>query len=300
MAATTSSVPPGGCEVCDAPTTQRCVACLAHGLDLYSCSTDHQRLLWPAHRLVCGANSSPFMPPDLSSDQRNQLCSHTIDTGALFFPSLTLTPQKTRAKACWTAAFGGENKAKVKKGSKTARLIDSGMQSSEIKQAVLLHAWARLCDLDDHDPPLLSPALTPMHHAASLYMQIRALHLRPIDADVNNRLLHAILFLFQLASFETRSDRPPSSFSPEYLPTAARNVLDLLSPCMAGYSLRAVVDAVCALVNYVAPIAKLDLKCLGDVDGPGTSVLYFTRSPPREKAKKEDGGERARAPEKGV
>ena len=135
------------CEVCDAPTAQRCVACVAQGLSFSFCSRQHQRLvrplslytslllsaadahpapqLWPSHRLVCGTKSHPFIPPDLSLADTDTLRSLQLRGDSLNFPSIVLAPQKRRAKACWSAEFGPETKVKVKKGSKQARLLEN-------------------------------------------------------------------------------------------------------------------------------------------------------------------------------
>ncbi|GAA6010669.1 hypothetical protein JCM10207_007795 [Rhodosporidiobolus poonsookiae] len=64
-----STPPTGQCLMCGAETTQRCSACAAAELDLFFCSTEHQKLLWPVHRDVCGANSNPFRWPLLSNDE---------------------------------------------------------------------------------------------------------------------------------------------------------------------------------------------------------------------------------------
>ncbi|GAA5914374.1 hypothetical protein JCM8208_002828, partial [Rhodotorula glutinis] len=45
---------PQPCEVCGVETTQRCSSCLEAGIDLFFCGKDHQKLVWPAHKTVCG------------------------------------------------------------------------------------------------------------------------------------------------------------------------------------------------------------------------------------------------------
>ncbi|GAA5903823.1 hypothetical protein JCM8208_006589 [Rhodotorula glutinis] len=42
------------CEVCGAPTRRCCAACQAAGLAIFFCSKDHQKLVWPVHKPVCG------------------------------------------------------------------------------------------------------------------------------------------------------------------------------------------------------------------------------------------------------
>ncbi|GAA5945763.1 hypothetical protein JCM3775_005843 [Rhodotorula graminis] len=61
---------PQPCEVCGVETTSKCAACESAGISLFSCSRDHQKLVWPAHKLVCGPGKAlPFaMLPLLDSD----------------------------------------------------------------------------------------------------------------------------------------------------------------------------------------------------------------------------------------
>ncbi|GAA5846276.1 hypothetical protein JCM9279_005885 [Rhodotorula babjevae] len=58
------------CEVCGVETTQRCSACVKAGIDLFFCSKDHQKLVWPAHKTVCGPGKAhPFAVTPLSGDE---------------------------------------------------------------------------------------------------------------------------------------------------------------------------------------------------------------------------------------
>ncbi|GAA5876666.1 hypothetical protein JCM8547_005768 [Rhodosporidiobolus lusitaniae] len=57
----------GPCCVCVATTTQRCGACQGAGFDLFFCSRERQKLVWFAHKRVCGPNSRPFRFPPLTA-----------------------------------------------------------------------------------------------------------------------------------------------------------------------------------------------------------------------------------------
>ncbi|GAA6032908.1 hypothetical protein JCM8097_000043 [Rhodosporidiobolus ruineniae] len=59
----------GKCCVCGQETKDRCGACAKAGFDLFFCSREHQKLVWFAHKLVCGPKSKPFSFPPLSQDQ---------------------------------------------------------------------------------------------------------------------------------------------------------------------------------------------------------------------------------------
>ncbi|GAA5889019.1 hypothetical protein JCM6882_009718 [Rhodosporidiobolus microsporus] len=59
----------GHCCVCGTSTNQRCSACGTAGFDLFFCSREHQKLVYFAHKKVCGANAKPFLLPRLSKDE---------------------------------------------------------------------------------------------------------------------------------------------------------------------------------------------------------------------------------------
>ncbi|GAA5846263.1 hypothetical protein JCM9279_005880 [Rhodotorula babjevae] len=68
------------CEVCGVETTQRCSSCLEAGIDLFFCSKDHQKLVWPAHKTVCGPGKAhPFAVTPLSQDELATLTDHLDD-----------------------------------------------------------------------------------------------------------------------------------------------------------------------------------------------------------------------------
>ncbi|BGP15741.1 hypothetical protein JCM10213_007964 [Rhodosporidiobolus nylandii] len=64
-----SSLDAQPCCVCGKETTQKCGACAAAGFDLFFCSREHQKLIWPAHRRVCGPSAKPFKLPLLSQEE---------------------------------------------------------------------------------------------------------------------------------------------------------------------------------------------------------------------------------------
>ncbi|GAA5928453.1 hypothetical protein JCM10213_005739 [Rhodosporidiobolus nylandii] len=58
------------CCVCGTMTANRCSACADQGgFRLFFCSREHQKLIWPSHKRVCGAASNPFLPPALTPDE---------------------------------------------------------------------------------------------------------------------------------------------------------------------------------------------------------------------------------------
>ncbi|BGP39633.1 hypothetical protein JCM10449v2_003584 [Rhodotorula kratochvilovae] len=62
------------CLVCDEMTKNRCSSCVKAGIDLFFCSKEHQKLVWKAHKEVCGPPfASPFTPPDLTEAEVDAL-----------------------------------------------------------------------------------------------------------------------------------------------------------------------------------------------------------------------------------
>ncbi|GAA6041409.1 hypothetical protein JCM8097_005236 [Rhodosporidiobolus ruineniae] len=69
--------PQGQCCACGGPSTQRCSACLEAGFELFFCSQEHQKLVWFAHKLMCGMgdgkSSKPFRLPAITKHEARTL-----------------------------------------------------------------------------------------------------------------------------------------------------------------------------------------------------------------------------------
>ncbi|GAA5914400.1 hypothetical protein JCM8208_002840 [Rhodotorula glutinis] len=87
------------CLVCGAETENRCSSCAEAGIDLRFCSSDHQALVWKAHRRVCGpGKANPFTWPLLSRSESAELVEHMHETTGTL---ITADPgRKTVASAC--------------------------------------------------------------------------------------------------------------------------------------------------------------------------------------------------------
>ncbi|GAA5906482.1 hypothetical protein JCM8208_004673 [Rhodotorula glutinis] len=73
------------CLVCAIKTENRCSNCAKAGIDLFFCSPDHQKLVWKAHRRVCGpGKANPFTWPLLSQHEFDEIIEHMHEvTGML-------------------------------------------------------------------------------------------------------------------------------------------------------------------------------------------------------------------------
>ncbi|GAA6041053.1 hypothetical protein JCM8097_004692 [Rhodosporidiobolus ruineniae] len=66
----------GPCLVCGEETASRCEACRQAGIDLFFCSREHQKLLWPVHKKVCGpGKANPSTWPALSTQEQEEVVS---------------------------------------------------------------------------------------------------------------------------------------------------------------------------------------------------------------------------------
>ncbi|GAA6041048.1 hypothetical protein JCM8097_004690 [Rhodosporidiobolus ruineniae] len=67
----------GSCLACGEETTVGCGTCRRQGINLFFCSKEHQKLLWPAHKKVCGpGKANPFTWPDLTREEAAEAQSH--------------------------------------------------------------------------------------------------------------------------------------------------------------------------------------------------------------------------------
>ncbi|KAL7337026.1 hypothetical protein BJY59DRAFT_518563 [Rhodotorula toruloides] len=64
----------GECLVCGTETKNRCSRYLNADIDLFFCSPDHQKLVWPLHRFFCGpGKANPWEWPPLSREEADYL-----------------------------------------------------------------------------------------------------------------------------------------------------------------------------------------------------------------------------------
>ncbi|BGP15647.1 hypothetical protein JCM10213v2_003636 [Rhodosporidiobolus nylandii] len=67
----------GECCVCGKETADRCGACAEADFALFFCSREHQKLIWPVHKRVCGPGKcNPFRCPDLTEEEAKDVKKH--------------------------------------------------------------------------------------------------------------------------------------------------------------------------------------------------------------------------------
>ncbi|BGP15700.1 hypothetical protein JCM10213v2_003689 [Rhodosporidiobolus nylandii] len=70
----------GECCVCGQETSNRCGACAEADFSLFFCSREHQKLIWPVHKRVCGPLSTLCLHPFLESDEALDAKQHIRTT----------------------------------------------------------------------------------------------------------------------------------------------------------------------------------------------------------------------------
>ncbi|GAA5942337.1 hypothetical protein JCM10213_004142 [Rhodosporidiobolus nylandii] len=72
----------GECCVCGKETANRCGACAEADFSLFFCSREHQKVIWPVHKRVCGPGKcSPFRWPRPNEDEAADARAHAHDKG---------------------------------------------------------------------------------------------------------------------------------------------------------------------------------------------------------------------------
>ncbi|GAA5887863.1 hypothetical protein JCM6882_000780 [Rhodosporidiobolus microsporus] len=106
-----STAPPQReCWVCGKATTTRCGPCGEAGVEIFFCSREHQKRVWPIHKLVCGPGKAhPFVWPLLSPEEADFACAHLFNSlptgpfagaalGPLLWRFMEIQPEETEAQ----------------------------------------------------------------------------------------------------------------------------------------------------------------------------------------------------------
>ncbi|BGP20618.1 hypothetical protein JCM10213_007154 [Rhodosporidiobolus nylandii] len=93
---------PPGCIVCGAQTTQRCSSCAHVGLEVRFCKPEHQKLIWFAHKRVCGKNAKPYRFPLLTAEEARVAKEVAFTVPLLYTANETLAGYYKKVLGCST------------------------------------------------------------------------------------------------------------------------------------------------------------------------------------------------------
>ncbi|GAA5826285.1 hypothetical protein JCM5353_003775 [Sporobolomyces roseus] len=75
----TSPILYGRCVVCNKPSNLKCSPCASNGTQwMYFCGQDHQKLIWPLHKRVCGKRSTPWSWPPLTKKELQEMVELSV------------------------------------------------------------------------------------------------------------------------------------------------------------------------------------------------------------------------------
>ncbi|GAA6041417.1 hypothetical protein JCM8097_005240 [Rhodosporidiobolus ruineniae] len=176
-----ASSPQGQCCVCCAATTMRCGPCAKAGFDLFFCSQAHQKLIWTAHKLMCGMGSEekPFRLSPLTKDELR-----------LLKDEMEKPMGWTRIEEAFAQSFPAEEKAR-------ARVIFEALTQPDSSHNLFIHSFtAGLCffrqyafelHLDEH-----WPAGVPEHPLVPVKVPASALNVQASFASMFAYLSEAV------------------------------------------------------------------------------------------------------------
>ncbi|GAA5938834.1 hypothetical protein JCM10213_006130 [Rhodosporidiobolus nylandii] len=157
----------GECCVCGQETSNRCGACAEADFSLFFCSREHQKLIWPVHKRVCGPLSTLCLHPFLESDEaldakqhiRTTLSTTLFGTASLYDwlrfcdPSITPAQVKVRPVPLSLSPPSGEREGSSPDPPAPQTLIErltvgSGLEREKGQDTLLTQIrsvrWARL------------------------------------------------------------------------------------------------------------------------------------------------------------
>ncbi|GAA6044166.1 hypothetical protein JCM8097_003732 [Rhodosporidiobolus ruineniae] len=200
------------CWVCGKATAERCSACAKEGIDIFFCSAEHQKLVWPVHKLFCGpGRAKPFILPLFTEDEANDMLGRLDEpfddvdgitggggTTTLKQALLTQQPFDSRFITMWFRLYSA---------------IGTGSRNYARNRGPQFHlALARLADFHRLSRPKPSPShgpLSPAQYALAQVSRMVVLDLHSIYCGPNEplprfswltHLLHRAAFYFFLAA----------------------------------------------------------------------------------------------------
>ncbi|GAA5880632.1 hypothetical protein JCM3774_000559 [Rhodotorula dairenensis] len=210
----------GECLVCGKAATLRCSRCSQEGgISLFFCSKEHQMLVWPAHKLVCGKNAHPFRVPVFTQEEAD-----TILSWSQAAPTNVWQQEIKRRfdKARQSAGGAGAQASPTTLSSQAAMPFDADLILSprhrrvqEYLERLVGHGgpmnpphdsldhqvlFMRKCDFDYHMPPMPNALLSgsALGSFIATYLAMTARQDQPTDADWYSQFCHRSLCFQEL------------------------------------------------------------------------------------------------------
>ncbi|GAA5846249.1 hypothetical protein JCM9279_005873 [Rhodotorula babjevae] len=262
------------CLVCGVKTKSNCSKCLQAGVDNFFCGADHQRLVWPVHRLVCGpGKAKPFQWPLLTQDEADEAIKHMHES------TRKLTSMSGHR---WTVAKALQQSAGVQedRAESAIRDVTVGRPSHRLpvedQQRVLLvvraHEYLRLAGLGD---PLRPRTTTPHSILNDLaHHDLNVARDGPFwspdrDEPWCNKYRHQMLVLFALAG-KGRESLPRDSPAElqTYISSAYMRAADFFKTTIAPSK----PEVAAHLLKEFAPAFKLATELRAKAAAPSGAV----------------------------
>ncbi|GAA5990851.1 hypothetical protein JCM10908_000044 [Rhodotorula pacifica] len=179
------------CFVCGAESTQRCSACAKDGVSVTFCSMEHQKLVWHAHKPVCGPGKAmPFTAPStMSKDELATLVS-LLSYAYPAEPSTSCTHPTFRHMLARKLGLREDQMTNEKleqlftqpEPAKSARIVDS---ARSMMLLAVSRAWA-----DERHAPKLQPLCF-----SSFIVKFQKPYASEASPQTQSELAHAALIL---------------------------------------------------------------------------------------------------------
>ncbi|GAA5885789.1 hypothetical protein JCM6882_007564 [Rhodosporidiobolus microsporus] len=245
------------CCVCGTSTNRRCGPCSEAGTDLFFCSKEHQKLIWPNHKRVCGAASNPFSFPPFNDDEVRLL----RNLKSARKPEGPDHEDLTLASALTSVLLLPKDQV-IERAPKL--LQDPTVIHPAIRQYALSLPRSAMYELATRPREVAHfGSLNAFYHVAHFQYWVwsKAHHLTPLSFETK----HRAVVLFSLASYEAMSP-PPSSYDRKLLCHAFTSLVHSL---VRGKSFS-------KTSSSPAPLAAHEvLKGLRDLLQPITALGFF-------------------------
>ncbi|BGP47670.1 hypothetical protein JCM10450v2_003535 [Rhodotorula kratochvilovae] len=193
------------CLVCGQRTKKVCSRCKGEtGIELAFCSPEHQKLVWAAHRLVCGTRSKPFRLPPLTDEDVDVAIAHK-DVPC---QGVMENPDRSLAKGIRDMLPELKDKS-IDEIIRAVAEEDKLPRREEqfVLQLVRAFRWLRE-DNDGHPPKMTWEMVS--HFQRGVYCNTRGRELRGKPIPKYSEVMHRAVVYYELNRLVYVLDRPES------------------------------------------------------------------------------------------